>query len=176
MAFNDNANPKVKTEKFKIYIDVSATTTPAWELQGRGVESWTVVQNQDIDKKVDVLGLIDMTRGTAQPAQSGVSLALRKGSAFAEMLFDAWYSGDYSKLDNISILQKFEFKDGESLTIDDPVKARLASGCMISINSFNGEAGGNLLFDIDIHYSNQFTTGEMALDDGTTVTFVPDDT
>ena len=39
---NTYANPKVETKRFKIYADVGGTSTPEWELQGRGVESWTV--------------------------------------------------------------------------------------------------------------------------------------
>lgn len=111
MAFNEKVNPKAKTELFKIYADVSTDgTTPEWELQGRGVTSWTVEQNEDITKEPDVLGYVDIERGVAQPTQSGVSVKLRKGSKFGEMLFDAWFSGDMSKLDNVKMLQKFEFE------------------------------------------------------------------
>ena len=106
--FNDYANPKVETKRFKIYADVSSTgLAPEWELQGRGVESWTVEENQDVEKTTDVLGYVDMERGTAQPTQSGVAIKLRKGSKFAEMLFNAWFKRDTSKLNSIKMLQKF---------------------------------------------------------------------
>lgn len=170
--FNNSANPKVKTERFKVYAQVGGTdSAPKWELQGRGVESWTVDQNQDITKTPDVLGYVDMERGTAQPTQSGVTLRLRKGLVLAEMLFHAWYSQDFSELDSVSILQKFEFVDGED---DSNCLARLQKGCMIAINSFSGEAGGYLAFDCDIHYSNEIITGTMPKTDGETITFTPD--
>ena len=171
--FNTLANPKIETKRFKIYADVSGSTTPEWELQGRGVESWTVEENQDIEKSADVLGYVDMERGTAQPTQSGVAIKLRKGSKLGEMLFDAWYSGDKSKLDAIKILQKFEFVDGDS---EDTCKARLEEDVMIAINNFTGEAGGYLGFEIDIHYANKRTTGTMPKADGNTITFTPDGT
>ncbi|MBR5518909.1 MAG: hypothetical protein IKV86_07795, partial [Clostridia bacterium] len=76
--FNSYANPKVETKRFKIYADVGNSTTPEWELQGRGVESWTVEENSDVEKVTDVLGTVDMERGTAQPTQSGVAIKLRK--------------------------------------------------------------------------------------------------
>ena len=57
--FNDLANPKVETKRFKIYADVSDTSTPEWELQGRGVESWTVEENSDVEKVTDVLGSVE---------------------------------------------------------------------------------------------------------------------
>lgn len=172
MAFNEKVNPKAKTELFKIYADVSADgTTPEWELQGRGVTSWTVEQNEDITKEPDVLGYIDIERGVAQPTQSGVSVKLRKGSKFGEMLFDAWFSGDTSKLDNIKMLQKFEFMDGSAA---NKCKARLQEECVIAINNFTGEAAGYLGFEIDIHYSNKITTGEMAVTDGASIEFTPD--
>ena len=68
--FNSYASPKVETKRFKIYADVSESgLAPEWELQGRGVESWTVEENQDVEKTTDVLGYVDMERGTAQPTQ-----------------------------------------------------------------------------------------------------------
>ena len=172
MSFNDKVNPKAKTEFFKIYADVSGNgLAPEWELQGRGVESWTVEENQDVEKTTDVLGYVDMERGTAQPTQSGLSLRLCKGSKLAELLFDAWFTGDKSKLDSIKILQKFEFVDGES---ESTCKARLEEDVMIAINNFSGEAGGYLGFDIDIHYANKRKLGSMPKVDGETITFTED--
>ena len=170
--FNDYANPKVETKRFKIYADVSSTgLAPDWELQGRGVESWTVEENQDVEKTTDVLGYVDMERGTAKPTQSGVSVKFRKGSKFAEMLFDAWFKRDTSKINAVKMLQKFEFADG---TAENTCLARLEEDVMISINSFEGEAGGYLGFTIDIHYANKTTTGTMPKVDGDTITFTPD--
>ena len=169
--FNSYANPKVETKRFKIYADVGSSTSPEWELQGRGVESWTVEENSDVEKVTDVLGTVDMERGTAQPTQSGVAVKLRKGSKLGQMLFEAFYKRDYSKLNSIKILQKFEFIDG---TDEDTCLARLEEDVMIAINSFEGEAGGYLGFTIDIHYANKTTTGTMPKVDGTSVTFTPD--
>lgn len=169
--FNSYANPKVETKRFKIYADVGSSTSPEWELQGRGVESWTVEENSDVEKVTDVLGTVDMERGTAQPTQSGVAVKLRKGSKLGQMLFEAFYKRDYSKLNSIKILQKFEFIDG---TDEDTCLARLEEDVMIAINNFTGEAGGYLGFEIDIHYANKTTTGTMPKVDGTSVTFTPD--
>ena len=169
--FNSYANPKVETKRFKIYADVGSSTSPEWELQGRGVESWTVEENSVVEKVTDVLGTVDMERGTAQPTQSGVAVKLRKGSKLGQMLFEAFYKRDYSKLNSIKILQKFEFIDG---TDEDTCLARLEEDVMIAINNFTGEAGGYLGFEIDIHYANKTTTGTMPKVDGTSVTFTPD--
>jgi hypothetical protein len=172
MAFNDIVNPKVKTEHFKIYADVSGTgLSPTWELQGRGISAWTIDNNQDIEKTPDVLGYVDMIRGTAQPTQTGVVIALRKNSKLAEILFDAWLTGDTSKIDAIKILQKYEFVDG---TTENTCKARLEEDVMIAINNFTGEAGDYLAFDVDIHYANKYTVGTMPKADGAEITFTPD--
>ena len=168
--FNSYANPKVETKRFKIYADVGSSSTPEWELQGRGVESWTVEENSDVEKVTDVLGYVDMERGTAQPTQSGVALKLRKGSKLGQILFDAWYSRDNSKIDAMKFLQKFEFADGDS---ENTCLARLEEDVMISINSFTGEAGGYLGFECDIHYANKTTLGTMPKTDGDTITFTP---
>ena len=111
--FNNFASPKVETKRFKIYADVGSSSSPEWELQGRGVESWTVEENSDVEKTTDVLGTVDMERGVPQPTQSGVAIKLRKGSKLGQLLFDAWFNRDYEKLNAIKILQKFEFADGE---------------------------------------------------------------
>ena len=169
--FNSYANPKVETKRFKIYADVGTGEIPEWELQGRGVESWTVEENSDVEKVTDVLGYVDMERGTAQPTQSGVAMKLRKGSKLAQILFDAWFKRDNSKIDAMKFLQKFEFADGDS---EDTCLARLEEDVMISINSFTGEAGGYLGFECDIHYANKTTTGAMPKVDGDTITFTPD--
>lgn len=168
--FNDYANPKVETKRFKIYADVGTGETPEWELQGRGIESWTVEENSDVEKTTDVLGLVDMERGTAQPTQSGIAIKLRKDSKFGQMLFDAWFSRDTSKLDAIKMLQKFEFADGEE---ESSCLARLEEDVMVAINNFTGEAGGYLGFEVDIHYANKTTLGTMPKKDGETITFTP---
>lgn len=168
--FNSYANPKVETKRFKIYADVGDASTPEWELQGRGVESWTVEENSDVEKVTDVLGYVDMERGTAQPTQSGVALKLRKGSKLGQILFNAWYSRDNSKIDAMKFLQKFEFADG---TDEDTCLARLEEDVMIAINNFTGEAGGYLGFEVDIHYANKTTLGTMPKTDGDTITFTP---
>ena len=169
--FNSYANPKVETKRFKIYADVGTGETPEWELQGRGVESWTVEENSDVTKTTDVLGYVDMERGTAQPTQSGVALKLRKGSKLGQILFDAWYKRDNSKIDAMKILQKFEFADGTS---EGTCLARLEEDVLIAINNFTGEAGGYLGFEVDIHYANKTTLGTMPKTDGETITFTPD--
>lgn len=171
ITFNDAASPKVKTEKFKIYVDVSTTSTPEYELQGRGVESWTVDNGQDIESTVDVLGYNDFERGVAQPTQD-VTLRLRKNSKLGEMMFEAWFKGDFSTLDSLKILQKFEMVDGKT---SGTCLARLQDECAINITSFEGEAGGYLAFGATIHYSNKIQTGTMPKTDGSTITFTPDD-
>lgn len=168
--FNNYANPKVETKRFKIYADVSTSSSPEWELQGRGVSSWTEEQNSSINKDNDVLGFVDMERETAQPTQNGVQIMLRKGSKFGEMLFDAFFNRDYSKLDSVNMLQKFEFVDG---TEGNSCLARLENEVMIEIVNFTGEAGGYLGFEINIHYANKTTIGTMPKEDGETITFTP---
>ena len=169
--FNSYANPKIETKRFKIYADVSTSDTPEWELQGRGVSSWTIDQNGGVEKTTDVLGFVDMERTPAQPTQSGVEIKLRKDSKLGQKLFNSYYSGDTSGIDAMKILQKFEFADGES---EGTCLAKLEEDVMMDITSFTGEAGGYLGFTVDIHYANKFTTGTMPKVDGETITFTPD--
>lgn len=168
MSFNEKATPKVPVKHFKLYMDVDGKGT--YELQGRGVSSWTIDESENVSKSTDVLGYVDVQRGTPQPQQSGVKVNLRKESKFGKLLFDAWFSGDKSALDAVDILQKFEFVDaGESNCV-----ARLEKEVLIEITSFEGEADGYLAFNINIHYTNNRILGSMPKEDGSTIEFTPD--
>lgn len=170
VTFNSSVNPRAKTELFKIYINVGTASTPVWELQGRGIESWTLDRNEEIEKKIDVLGLVDIQRGKPQPVQSGIDMLIRSGSVFATMLVEAMQTGDFSALDNIDLLHKYEFIDAATT---GSCYAKREKGCCVAVNSFTGEAGGYLGFNLDIHYANDFIAGSMTKVDASPVVFTP---
>jgi hypothetical protein len=169
--FNQYASPKAKTQRFKMYVDVSENNSEDLELQGRGITSWTTEQNQDVEQEEDVLGYVDNTRGNAKPQQSIDTFKFRKDSKLGKIVFDAFFSGDQTRLDNITIYQKFEFVDGTST---GTCKARKLPNSMINITSFNGEAGSDLSVAMDIYYSGEIITGTMPITDGASPTFTPD--
>ena len=169
--FNNNASPKAKTERFKLYIDVSPEKAGDYELQGKGVENWTIDRGEEITKTKDVLGGVEVERSTPEPTQTGVRIFVRKDSKFAEMIADAEFTGDTSKLDSINILKKYEFMDGDT---ENTCKAKLEKEVTVGVPTFEGEAGGYLAYVVDFHYSNRFTTGTMPKIDGTKITFTPD--
>lgn len=169
--FNKNASPKAKVERFKLYIDIGNGSSEDWELQGRGITSWTIEQNQDIEQESDVLGYVDNTRGNAKPQQSIDAFKFRKDSKLGKIIFDAFYRGDQSALDNLNILQKFEFVEGDT---EGTCLARKLPNSMINITSFNGEAESDLSVAMDIYYSGEIITGTMPIADGTSITFTPD--
>lgn len=168
--FNNMASPKAKTERFKIYIDVSAEKTGDYELQGKGIESWTIDRGEKITKTKDVLGGVEIERSTPEPTQTGVRIFVRKGSKFAEMLADAEFTGDTSKLDSINILKKYEFMDGDT---EGACKAKLEKDVAVGLPSFEGEAGGYLAYMVDFHYANRFEIGTMPKVDGEAIEFTP---
>ena len=169
--FNGYAIPKAKTERFKIYIDISPEKKGDYELQGKGIESWTIDRGEEITKTKDVLGGVEMERKTPEPTQTGVRIFVRKGSKFAEMIADAEFTGDTSKLDAINILKKYEFMDGND---ESTCKAKLEKDVTVGINSFEGEAGSYLAYMVDFHYANRFEIGTMPKEDGASITFTPD--
>lgn len=168
--FNENATPKVKTEKVKYYYNVGTSDAPSWELQGRGIESWTTDMGADVEKTKDVLGMVDMERSTPEPTQSGVIIQIRKGSKFAEKIAEAEYTGDWSFLDAVEVLKKYEFVDGAT---SGNCKAKLEKDVMFTINSMTAEAGSYIEYEVDINYANNFLLGEMPKVDGETITFTP---
>lgn len=172
VTFNDKASPKARTERFKMYVDVSENNAGEYELQGKGVASWTIDRGEEITKTKDVLGGIEVERGTPEPTQTGVRILVRKDSKFAAIIAEAEYTGDTSRLDSINILKKYEYMDGEAGTT---CKAKLEKDVMVGITSFDGEAGGYLGYTVDFHYSNRFVTGTMPIKDGETVEFTPDE-
>jgi len=163
--FNSYASPKAKVERFKLYVDIDGTL----ELQGRGITSWTIEQNQDIEQEADVLGYVDNTRSSAKPSQSIDEFKFRKDSALAQKLFKAFYTGDTSELDDITIVQKFEFVDADET--GTTCFARKLPECMLNITSFNGEAESDLSVSLEIYYSGEIITGTMPITDGDTPTF-----
>lgn len=169
--FNENANPKVKTEKIKYYYNLGTSSNPEWELQGRGVENWTQEMGADIEKTKDVLGYVDMERSDPEPTQSGVVIKLRKGSKFAEKVAEAEYTGDWSFFNSMEILKKYEFVDGKTTT---KCKAKLEKDVMITINNMTAEAGSYIQYEVDINYANNFVLGEMDKVDGEIIKFTPD--
>lgn len=170
--FNENATPKVKTEKVRYYYNLGTSSSPDWELQGRGIESWSTEMGADIEKKKDVLGFVDMERSTPEPTQSGISIQIRKGSKFAEKIAEAEYTGDWSFFDSMEILKKYEHLDGSTT---DMCKAKLEKDVMVTINSETAEAGGYITYEIDINYANNFVLGEMSKVDGETIKFTASD-
>lgn len=172
--FNSNANPTVDTKCWKFYADVkdAAGSTAVWELQGRGVESWTEALNIDTDSSEDVLGYVDFSFSNPKPTQD-VDIKVRKDSKLGGMLFDAYYSGK-GRIENIDILQKYEMVDAGTSDAQN-CKARIQKGCAIVINEFQGEAGGKLTFSTTWNYTGQITTGKMPKTDGVTITFTADE-
>lgn len=170
--FNNYANPKAPTERFKIYIDVSDDKSGRYELQGKGIGSWTIDRGENITKTKDVLGGVEVVRETPEPTQTGVRIFARKDSEFAKMLADAEFTGDTSKLDSVNILKKYEFLEGDD---ESTCKAKLERDVTVGLPTFEGEAGNYLAYTVDFHYANRFTTGTMPKEDGTSVTFTPDE-
>jgi hypothetical protein len=169
--FNKNASPKAKTEAFKIYIDVSAEKSGEYELQGKGIASWTTDRGEEITKTKDVLGGVEVERSTPEPTQTGVRIVVRKESKFAQMIAEAEYTGDTKALDAMNILKKYEFLSGND---ENTCKAKLEKDVVVSVQSFEGEAGGFLAYIVDFHYANRFELGTMPLVDGEPITFTPD--
>lgn len=170
--FNSLANPTVDTKHFKIYADVSTTSTPEYELQGRGVTSWTEAQNVDTNSDEDVLGFVDFTFSNPKPTQDA-DIKVRKDSKLGGMLFDAYFNGK-GRIENINILQKYEMVDA-STEDSTNCKARLQKGVAIVINEFTGEAGNKLTFSTTWNYTGEITAGKMPKTDGTSITFTPDE-
>lgn len=167
--FNDKANPKIETKNLSLYADVGAATTPEWELQGRGIANWNFEENADVEKETDVLGMVDMERGTPQRAITGIEMKFRKDHKLGAMIFEAWYSGDYSALNALKILVVYGFVDGSAS--DGSFLAAQEEDVLIGVNSVSAEAGGYITADIDINFANKRTLGTATIVSGGTVTF-----
>lgn len=172
MAFNSYAAPKVPTDRFKLYIDIGEGNGDGYEfeLQGRGITNWTIDRNNNTNKQVDVLRYVDIQRGVPQPTQN-VTVYIRSDSKFAEIIAEADYTGDETKLNAMNILHKFEYLDGKD---EDSCKAKLNKNVFVEVVSFNGEADNYLNYTLNFHYSNDFVLGTMPKKDSDTITFTPD--
>lgn len=170
LEYNKYANPKVKTKYMKYYFNVGGNNEEKWELQGRGVESWSEEFGSEIEKTKDVLGKVDMERGDPEPTQS-ITLKLRSDNEFSKKIAEADLTGDTSFFDDMQVLKKYEFLDGKT---DEKCKAKLEKGVCVEITTRNAEAGGYIEYELTLNYANDYVVGEMDKVDGATIKFTPD--
>lgn len=160
--FNVGAGVKAVRKLLKTYVDVSASSTPEWELLGKGVEDSSIQLNPSAETVTDVLGITTTDVTKWEPTQTFEPFTVRGGSKLAFKLHNIWANKTPELLAQFKVLIVYDYVDGSTT---DTFDAELHEGCTIDITSIGGSAYVDM--PIELHLSNNATRGAVSYD-GTT--------
>lgn len=158
MAFAGKTGQKIERKYLELWVDVSDSdsTTPEWELQGRGVEDSSVELNTEVSKVKDILGFVDTSIDGMQPQQSFDPNSLRVGRRLDEKLHALYRDRDLTGFSGFKILTVYRYMLG---TEDDTFEADMEINCTIEISSLGGSSYMDMPFIV--HNSNELTQGTV---------------
>lgn len=172
--FNVGENVKAARKLLMTYVDVSDTSTPEWELVGRGVEDSSIELNPDTETITDITGVTENTVNKWEPTQSFEPNTVRGGSKLNFKLHKIWQERKPELLSNFTVLTVYAYIDGaNSSTSAKTFEAETEKGCTINITSIGGSSYVDM--PIEITHSNDITKGTVAFTNGVP-TFTADST
>lgn len=175
MAFNEYATPTVATERLKLYLDIGTSSSPTWELEGRGVKNNSIETGVDISNDPDVLGIVDITVSKPKPTME-MEFKIRKGTVLGEKAIESFRTRT-CVLENQTVVLKYEFLDAGSATNGNAenCKADKETGCAIVLTNIAAEAGDYITCTATLYLSNETVSGYMPKSDGDTITWTAGD-
>ena len=172
MAFNEFAAPTIETKRLKLYLDIGdGSTSPQWELEGRGVKSNSIETGVDVSNETDVLGFVDVTVGAPKPTME-MEFRIRRGTVLGEKAIQSFRTRTCALYDQTVIL-KYEFLDAGSSTSgkSENCKADKETGCVIALTNISAEAGEYISCTATLYFSNDTIEGYMPKTDGESITW-----
>lgn len=149
----------VKREEFKIFADVSDTSTPTWELQGDKIEDMSLEMNPNVETTTDVTGNTTTILDRYEKQTAVDPYRAKRESKFFPILYDI--------VKNEKTLSDVERKflcvnifSEESGEYD----AWVQNG-IIAVQSYGGDTTG-LSIPYNIHWSGEKTYGTVTIADG----------
>lgn len=157
--FNVGSGVKAARKLLLTFVDVGDSSTPEWELVGRGVEESALELNPNTETVTDITGVTDTSVTKWEPNQSFDPNTVRGGSKLNFKLHKIWQNKTPELLSQFDVLIVYAYL-GESTAFE----AELQKNCTINITSI----GGNAYVDmpIEIAYSNDITKGTAAIANG----------
>ena len=157
--FNVGNGVKAARKLLMTFVDVGTSSTPEWELVGRGVEESAIELNPNTDTVTDILGITDTSVTKWEPAQSFEPNTVKGGSKLNFKLHQIWQNKTPELLSRFDVLIVYAYI-GDSSTFE----AEVQHNCTINITSIGGDAYVDM--PIEISYSNDSTRGTASITAG----------
>lgn len=163
MAFVGRDGQKIERKYLELWVDVSeaGSSTPEWELQGRGIEESAIELNTEVNKVKDILGFVDTSIDGMQPQQSFDPNSLRVGRKLDEKLHELYRTRDLAGFTGFNVLTVYRYILG---TEEGTFEADMETNCTLEVSSLGGSAYMDMPFVL--HNSNEITRGTVTYVDG----------
>ena len=166
--FNVGSGVKATRKLLMTYVDVGDSTTPEWELVGRGVEDSAIELNPSTETITDVLGITETAVTKWEPNQSFDPNTVKGGSKLNFKLHQIWQNKTPELLSKFNVLIVYAYI-GETNNFE----AEMQKNCTINITSIGGSSHVDM--PIEISYSNDSVKGTVTLDEEKKPTFTKAD-
>lgn len=157
--FNVSDGVKVARKLLMTYVDVSDSTTPEWEIVGRGVEESAIELNPETETVTDILGITETSITKWEATQTFEPNTVRGGSKLNMKLHQIWQDKTPEKLTQFKVLLVYAY-----LGTSNNFEAEMHKNCTVNPTSIGGSAYVDM--PIEITYSNDITKGTVSMSDG----------
>jgi hypothetical protein len=157
--FNVDNGVKVARKLLMTYVDVSDSTTPEWEIVGRGVEESAIELNPETETVTDILGITETSITKWEATQTFEPNTVRGGSKLNMKLHQIWQDKTPEKLTQFKVLLVYAY-----LGTSNNFEAEMHKNCTVNPTSIGGSAYVDM--PIEITYSNDITKGTVSMSDG----------
>jgi hypothetical protein len=157
--FNVDNGVKVARKLLMTYVDVSDSTTPEWEIVGRGVEESAIELNPETETVTDILGITETSITKWEATQTFEPNTVRGGSKLNMKLHQIWQDKTPEKLTQFKVLLVYAY-----LGTSNKFEAEMHKNCTVNPTSIGGSAYVDM--PIEITYSNDITKGTVSIADG----------
>lgn len=167
MVENGKTDQKVERKLHMVFVNVGeSSSSPEWELQGRGVEDASIEYNMDVEQTPDIIGRIDTNIGTAMPQMTFDPNTLRVGQKLNSKLVDILRRGATSELGTFQVLIVYMFLSAAGT---GPYEADQYDNCSIVPTSMGGSDYVGLPFDLYLSGDRTAGTATVTPGKGTTL-------
>ena len=157
--FNVGNGVKATRRLLMTFVDVGDSSTPEWEIVGRGVEDSSIELNPNTETTTDILGITETAVTKWEPNQSFDPNTVKGGSKLNFKLHEIWQNKTPELLSKFNVLIVYAYI-GES----ENFEAEVQKNCTINITSIGGSAYVDM--PIEISFSNDIEKGTVSIADG----------
>lgn len=162
--FAGTAGQKIERKLLLTYVNCSAfgenySSTPTWQLVGKGVEDSSIEHNPSVTTTTDITGVTETSVDELQSSQSFEPMTVRVGSKLHFKLTDILERKAKSEfaLFEVLIVRAYITETDSSATV---YHAEKQTGCTVYPTSEGGSAYVDM--PIQINFSNNSTLGTVA--------------